>query len=128
MSFGISLAHDGRNADLLDDIDQAISIIVFTVPGERIYDPAYGCKLRNILDAPHYFLQQAIVSVVEAVEKYERRVDVLSVSIGVNSDVISGAQLAKGIIQVKLTYKLSASGLIISRLYQNDGVITKLAA
>lgn len=128
MSFGISLSHDGRNTTLIEDIDQCISVIMFTLPGERIYNPAYGCKLRNFLDKPHFFAQQAAVSVVEAIETYERRVDVLSVSVGLNSDVLTGATLAQGIIQVKLTWRLSASGLIVTRIYQNNGDIIPVAA
>jgi hypothetical protein len=122
MSFGISLSHDGRNATLQDDIDQAISIILFTMPGERIYDPEYGCELRNALDKPPYVLQQASVSVVEAINKYERRVEVLSVSI----DTPSTAALAQGILRVSLIYKISVTGLIVSRAYQSDGSILRL--
>ncbi|MGT3827052.1 GPW/gp25 family protein [Enterobacter kobei] len=128
MSFAISLSRGGRNATLAEDIDQAISIILFTRPGERIYDPAYGCKLLNLLDAPHCFLQLAIVSVVEAIERYERRVDVMSVDIGVSNSLLDGAALAKGLIQVRLTWRLSASGLVQTRIYQTDGRILSLTA
>ncbi|MCY1697152.1 GPW/gp25 family protein [Lelliottia sp. SL45] len=128
MSFAISLSRGGRNSTLVEDIDQAISIILFTRPGERIYDPAYGCKLLNLLDAPHYFLQLAIVSVVEAIERYERRVDVMRVDIGVNDSLLDGAALAKGLIQIRLTWRLSVSGLVQTRIYQSDGRIFPLAA
>lgn len=128
MSFGISLAHSGRNTTLLEDIDQCISVILFTLPGERIYNPAYGCRLRDFLDKPHFFAQQAAVSVVEAIGKYERRVEVLSVNVGLNSDVLTGATLAQGIIQVKLVWKLSASGLIVTRIYQNNGDIIQVGS
>lgn len=124
MSYGVSLTHSGRNTTLIEDIDQAISIILFTVPGERIYDPEYGCKLRQLLDAPQWFAQQVMVSVVEAIEKYERRVDVLTVDV----DKAAADELTQGLIRVRLTYKLSVSGLIVSRLYQSDGTILALAA
>lgn len=122
MSFGISLSHDGRNTSLQEDIDQAILVILFTVPGERIYDPDYGCELRNMLDKPPYVLQQASVSIVEAINKYERRVEVLSVSI----DTPMTAELAQGIVRVRLVYKISLTGVIITRAFQSDGSILHL--
>lgn len=128
MKYAVSLQSDGRNQTLQDDIDQAISIILFTRPGERIYDPKYGCRLLDMLDAPHYFLQLAMVSIIEALDKYERRIDVMSVDVGKVSAAEGSAALAQGVIMVRLTYKLSVSGVIKTRAYYSDGQITTLAA
>lgn len=124
MKYAVRLGASGeRNGSLVDDIDQALSILLFTRPGERIYDPLYGCELMNLLDAPQYFLPNVIVSIAEAVGRYEKRIDIHAVDVGIPEGLSGGEALAQGKVRVTVTYTVRGVGTRIIRLYYSDGSV-----
>lgn len=69
---GISLVSSAR------DIEQAISIIVSTSPGERAMRPTFGCRIHELVFAPTTddTLNLARQYVEEALAMWEPRIDV----------------------------------------------------
>lgn len=64
-------------------VEQSIRLILETEPGERLMRPAFGCGLRRYLMAPNTAETRALVqrSVRQAIERWERRVEVLRVEV-----------------------------------------------
>jgi uncharacterized protein len=72
-----ALAHGER------DIEQAIRIILETIPGERVMRPEFGCRAKELLFAPMNAATEALLVryVQLALERWEPRVDVVSVGV-----------------------------------------------
>ena len=62
-----------------DSVRQAIFMLLSTIPGERVMRPDYGCDLYKLIFAPNDYTTAglAIHYVKQAVERWERRVEVL---------------------------------------------------
>lgn len=92
---GIALARG------LDDVDQAIGIILSTAPGERPMRPEFGCRVHehlfDVLDATT--LGRMEVAIREALERWEPRVEIVDVAFDL------GAQ-AQGRVDVLLGYRI----------------------
>lgn len=65
------------------DIEQAIRTILSTVPGERVMRPEFGCRIHELVFAPHNAATEGLVVhyVEEAMERWEPRVEVQEVDI-----------------------------------------------
>lgn len=65
------------------DIEQAIKIILMTAPGERVMRPEFGCRIHELIFAPHDASTEGLVIhyVEQALERWEPRVDVQEVTI-----------------------------------------------
>ncbi|MCS7060126.1 MAG: GPW/gp25 family protein [Anaerolineae bacterium] len=63
------------------DIEQAICIILGTVPGERVMRPTFGCRAWELLFSPNEAITQSLMvdHVREALEMWEPRIEVRSV-------------------------------------------------
>ncbi|MFN0095932.1 MAG: GPW/gp25 family protein [Dehalococcoidia bacterium] len=72
---GIALAQD------LDDIEQAILIILGTSPGERVMRPDFGCRIHELVFDPSMTetLGAAVRYVEEALAWWEPRIEVRDV-------------------------------------------------
>ena len=79
---GIALTHE-RN-----EIDQAITIILSTAPGERVMRPTFGCRLHTLVFAPNnsHTAAQARRYVEEALGMWEPRINVLEVDVRPDGD------------------------------------------
>lgn len=79
---GIALTQE-RN-----EIDQAITIILSTSPGERVMRPTFGCRLHTLVFAPNnsYTAAQARRYVEEALGMWEPRINVLKVDVRQDRD------------------------------------------
>src|SRR5581483_3852792 len=66
-------------ADGVDDIEQAIALILGTAPGERTMRPEFGCAVHEVVfDAIDAALFARIHSAVyEALERWEPRIEVV---------------------------------------------------
>ena len=60
-----------------DDINQAIRIILETMPGERVMRPQFGCRVKELLFAPRNAeTRNLLVFYVEqALSRWEPRID-----------------------------------------------------
>lgn len=65
------------------DIEQAIRIILETAPGERVMRPEFGCRIWELVFAPHDPATEglAIYYVEEALRRWEPRIDVIEVRV-----------------------------------------------
>lgn len=83
------------------DIEQAIRIILCTIPGERVMRPEFGCRIHELVFAPHNPATEGLVIhyVREALARWEPRVDVLEV------DVSTDPQ-QDGLLLVEIKYRI----------------------
>lgn len=74
---GIALASGER------DIEQAIRVILSTAPGERVMRPEFGCRIHELVFAPHDAATESLVVyyVEEALVQWEPRIDVQEVDV-----------------------------------------------
>jgi hypothetical protein len=83
LSFPIRLSDRDRLAMVQDDADirQAIRIIIFTVPGERVMHPDFGCRIHELIFHPANDQTAATAEryVREALERWEPRIEVMEV-------------------------------------------------
>lgn len=79
---GLSVTPGGRLATVTDAaaVRQALLLLLTTRPGERVNRPDYGCHLFRLAFAPadDTTAGLAIHYVARAIERWERRVEVLS--------------------------------------------------
>jgi phage baseplate assembly protein W len=85
-SAGLQVTPAGRVEMVEEDasVRQAIMLLVSTSPGERVMRPDYGCSLRRLLFAPNDDTTAglAIHYVRTAIERFEPRVEILSIDAG----------------------------------------------
>lgn len=81
----------GNVTQALADVHQCLKIIFGTLPGEDPFRPTFGCDLSQYLDKPLPVAAPAIVAAVTAaIQAWEPRIIVLSVSAALNPDYIGG--------------------------------------
>ena len=74
---------DLRQIDnLIEDIEQAITIILLTPKGSKIFEPEFGSDLLSYIDklAPQY-IPRIVTEVWRAIQKWEPRVNLLKVEV-----------------------------------------------
>ena len=78
---GITLARGAH------DIEQAIRIVLETQPGERMMRPEFGCRVHELVFAPHNAATEGLAAlyVKQALDRWEPRVDVMAVDIATDS-------------------------------------------
>ncbi len=97
---GIELVADGN------EIDEAITIILGTSPGERVMRPHFGCRIHELVFDP---LNSEIVGmaeryVLEALNRWEPRIEVQSVDVDIES-----VDNASGRLNIAVSYLISAT-------------------
>ncbi len=110
--YSLKLYSDGRNQTLEQDIEQALFMICFTSPTERIYMPDYAAGALDYIDKPIWALQKLQVAIARSVSKYEPRVTLNEVQI-INRD------LAAGKIALRLEYRINDTGQYKSTFLTN---------
>jgi len=74
---------DLRQIDnLIEDIEQSITIILLTPKGSKIFEPEFGSDLLNYIDklAPQY-IPRIVAEVWRAIQRWEPRVNLLKVEV-----------------------------------------------
>jgi hypothetical protein len=86
------------------DIEQAIRIILETEPGERVMRPEFGCRVHELVFAPHNAATEGLLVhyVEQALERWEPRVEVQEVDVAPDSH--GGAMLVEIKYRVKATH------------------------
>ena len=84
------------------DIEQAIGIILETVPGERVMRPEFGCRVHELIFAPNNASTHGLIIhyIEQALERWEPRIQVREIE--VNTDPDSGATL---LVEIKYVIK-----------------------
>lgn len=95
---GIALAHGE------EDIEQAITIILQTAPGERPMRPEFGCGIHryvfDVIDAET--LGRMELEIGKAIERWEPRVDLMAV----NFDTTTAAD---GRLEISIQYRVRST-------------------
>jgi phage baseplate assembly protein W len=65
----------------VNEIEQAIKIILLTSPGQRVMRPTFGCRIHELVFAPNNSATaaQAVRFVEDALNMWEPRIDLLEV-------------------------------------------------
>lgn len=102
-AFPVDTDADGRveTAAGREDVEQAIRIVLGTAKGERVMRPEFGCGIHDYafatVDTTTLRLMETRVR--EALERWERRIEVLDVTAGTE-------RLEEGRIDVDVAYRL----------------------
>ena len=87
---GLGLEVDGRISMVAgeESVRQALLLLISTRPGERVMRPEYGCDLHRLVFAPNDLTTHglAIFAVRQAVERWERRVEILNLDTELDPD------------------------------------------
>ena len=85
----------------VQDIEQAIRIILGTAPGERMMRPEFGCRIHELVFAPDNASTRQLVSyyVGEALGRWEPRVEVKEVQSSSDPD-------RDGVLMVEIKYQI----------------------
>lgn len=88
-----------------DEIDQAIYIILHTIPGERVMRPTFGSRLHELLFAPMNTETLALAQrfVEEAITMWEPRVRIINLAVRPGEGAHDGALLIAMHYEIKTT-------------------------
>ena len=107
LSGGVSLSTG------VDRINQSIRAILSTRKGERFYLPEFGCKLADLVFEPYEWTTEVIrLYTVEALEKWEKRIKVLSVDV---QDTVNNIE--NSILPISIVYSIVATNVVGNYVY-----------
>ena len=88
----------------LDKVDQAITLILETEPGERVMRPDFGCGLRRYLMKPNTVATRTLLreDVATALTRWEPRIKVTHVSVDAGDD--------PSLVLISVSYVLTRTG------------------
>lgn len=85
VGFPIQLGDRNQIVLVSDDtaLRQSLRIIIFTIPGERVMRPTFGCEIHSLVFAPANEETAALAErfIREAVERWEPRVNLTDVTV-----------------------------------------------
>jgi uncharacterized protein len=89
-----------------DEIEQAITMIIGTSPGERVMRPTFGCRIHELVFAPNdpstYGLARRYI--MEALGMWEPRIDVTAVTISPTT-----SERDAGVLLITVSYVIRAT-------------------
>ncbi len=92
-------------ASSTNDIEQAIRIILETVPGERVMRPEFGCRAKELIFAQRNAATETLLLtyVQQALGRWEPRIEVIDVVVS-NDPSLDGAWLVTIHYEIKATH------------------------
>jgi phage baseplate assembly protein W len=98
---GLALSHED------EDVREAISVILGTAPGERPMRPEFGCGIHDYVfeSVDAYLVGRLEQEVRRALDRWEPRIDVVSVDLSVEAD----ARGVNEVVVIDVTYRLRAT-------------------
>lgn len=87
-----------------EDIRESLTILLSTMPGERVMQPAYGCKLKTML-----FENVNESTVTEIKDVIERAVLFFEPRITLNGIEVEAENIHEGRIDIKLAYTIRST-------------------
>ncbi len=87
------------------DIQQSIRIILGTMPGERVMRPEFGCRIHELIFAPHDAATEglAIYYVEQALGRWEPRIELQEINVQ-DDPHYDGAMLIEIKYRIKATH------------------------
>jgi phage baseplate assembly protein W len=102
LAFPLSVTPRGEIALVTgaNDIDQAIVLILETIPGERVMRPGFGCRIWELLFAPNNAETRSLAAlhVRQALEFWEPRIQVDNVDVNSENDA--------GALRIRISYTI----------------------
>lgn len=97
---GLAMTDNGAS------VRQSILMLLSTRPGERVMRPNYGCNLQRLVFSPNDQTTAglAIHYVRQAIQKWERRVDVVHLDAGPGEGSAAGS-----VLQIYLEYRVRST-------------------
>jgi phage baseplate assembly protein W len=96
----------------VEDIEQAITLILGTAPGERPMRPEFGCAVHDVvfdtIDAA--IIGKVHIAVHEALERWEPRIEVVDLD-------VEPADEDAGKLLVGITYRVRATSRLYNLVY-----------
>ena len=90
LRFPVSINLNGgvSSSALEENVRQSIFIVLGTAPGERVNRPDFGCRIHDLMFAPNNDITAARAEVYceEAIQKYEPRVEKVTVTAAPHTD------------------------------------------
>ena len=106
LAFPLSVDHRGAVAMAHgeDDVEQALTIILGTAPGERPMRPEFGCEVHDfVFDSIDAAMVGRVDSAVRAaLDRWEPRIEV----VGVDFDL---DRAGEGVLEVTIVYRIRAT-------------------
>lgn len=95
-----------------EKVRQSIYMILSTAPGERVMRPEFGCGIHDLVFEANNLAFQGVVAlkVREALVRWEPRIDVLAVNVGVPAE--RGNHL-----EIALQYRIRGNNAIYNQVY-----------
>jgi phage baseplate assembly protein W len=83
------------------EIEQAIRIVLLTAPGERVMRPEFGCRIHELVFAPHDPATESLAAyyVEQALRRWEPRITVQDV-------IVSPASRRDGVLMIEIRYQI----------------------
>ena len=106
LAFPLSVDHRGGIALARgeEDVEQAIAVILGTVPGERPMRPEFGCEIHQLVfdtvDAE--MIGQMDMAIRVALDRWEPRIEVMSIDFDLSDT-------AEGRLQIEIGYRVRAT-------------------
>ena len=126
-SFPPEFSNRNKGAQMVtedEDIRQSLNILFSTVPGERVMNPSYGCRLKSLV-----FEHINESTVTEIKDVVERAVLFFEPRISVNSVEVDDEEIYDGVIKVKLDYTIRTTNTrsnIVYPFYMLEGSNVRL--
>ncbi len=84
-----------------EDIREALRILIFTVPGERVFHPAYGCGLKRMVF--EHINESAVTEIRDVIE---RAVLFFEPRITLNTVEVDAKNMLEGQLNIQLAYTI----------------------
>jgi Bacteriophage baseplate protein W len=96
----------------VDDIEEAIRLILGTAPGERPMRPEFGCAVHDVvfdtIDAE--MVGRVETAVYQALARWEPRIDIT----GLDFDL---SQVGEGVLVITISYRVLATSRLYNLVY-----------
>ncbi len=106
LAFPLQISQQGglALAKGVTDIEQAIQIILGTIPGERVMRPEFGSRIHELVFAPDNAGTRRLVAyyVEEALGRWEPRINVIDVDASADPD-------RPGVLLIEIQYQIKDS-------------------
>lgn len=106
LAFPLSVTPRGELALVTgsEDIEQAITIILETMPGERVMRPGFGCRIWELVFAPNNAETHALAAyyVRQALAYWEPRIEV-------NDVVVRVEEGGGGVMELAISYTIKST-------------------
>lgn len=93
-------------------VQQSVMLILDTAPGERVMLPEFGCGIHELVFEPNTVMLHTRIQhrVREALTKWERRIDVLSVRVESSAE-------EKTLLLIRIDYRLRSNNSLYNLVY-----------